>query len=497
MSKDKKCVLRRRNYSISIILIEDEVIRNTVIDRFIENSNNLECDTKYDLAGELLKSFTNTDMNKYQILINIASGWNAPLKYLIGSSSVFKINMCHFMDTTDSEYSKHPYEEYDEFEIVMRNIRKALMYGKYSMTFLTRIKRISNGEYITPFGTTYRKEISAEYFPNDWFMKNFAVNDLIHVGKILNIPIHAFFIPDENVFSTYMENIVPQSYYREKYMDVIVGKSSMDAKIRRREKALEVEPDFYELGSSPRSMPIYDVRIRDTIIKNSYTLMASTDLTRADLARSLGLSHFIVSSIIEGRNTHVEYYFQFCDYFGVFFGDFINPDVTTLCKYDGKNTDIDLRTILLNACSKAHLDINSLNPERIGDEKFYKLKNSLLNLYRAVNRSTQNSTHGRNNGYRNRISSKYRTLFNTLLDYCELFHTDLVSLICDNVTVTREIAPKKIHIVNKFRTVSTKDPDMVFIYDTYMSLTQDQKDTVMQLLKILREKNSEEKSQTN
>ena len=490
MSKDKKYILSRRKYSLSIILTEDETIRNTVVDRFIENSNDLGCKTKSELKDLLFKDLQLSDIAKYQTLIRITSGWNTHLKYLINASSVFKINMCHFMDIDDSEYSKHPYEEYDEFEIVMRNIRNALVYGEYTHSFLTQIKRISGGEYDAPFGAAYDRELRTEYFYNAWFMCNFAINNLIHLGKLLNIPIHAFFISDENVFRTYIENSIPQSYYREKYLHVNAGESaSIAAFSRRREKALAVEPNHDKFSSKRHSLPIYDETIRDTIIRNIHTLMILHDVTKAEIARDLGISTFIVTSLTEGRNSHVDHYFKLCDYFGVFFGDLIDPDITTLEKFDGKNTDIDLRVILLNECSKNHLDINSLDKEKLGDEKYYTMKNSLWHLYNTVNHSTQNSTS-------DRTPSKYRTLFNTLLDYCELLHTDLVSLIRNNVTVTREKAPTKINAINKFKVITTKDSDMIFIYDTYKSLTQDQKDTVMQLLKILREKNSGEKSQT-
>ena len=487
MSKDKKYILSRRKYSLSIILTEDETIRDTVVDRFIESANNLGCKTKSELKDLLFKDIQLSDINKYQTLIRITSGWNASLKYLIAASSVFKINMCHFMDVTDSEYSKHPYEEYDEFEIVMRNIRNALVYGEYTLTFLTQIKRISGGEYDAPFGAAYDKELRTEYFHDAWFMCNFAINNLIHLGKLLNIPIHTFFISDENVFRTYMENGTPQSYYREKYLHANAEKPSSIAFSRRREKALAVEPDHGKL-SKRHSLPIYDETIRNAVIRNIHTLMILHGVTKVEIARDLGISTFIVTSLVEGRNSHVDHYFKMCDYFGVFFGDLIDPDITTLEKIDGKNTDIDLRVILLNECSKNHLDINSLDKEKLGDAKYYTMKNSLWHLYNTVNHSTQNSTN-------DRTPSKYRTLFNTLLDYCELLHTDLVTLIRNNVTVTRERAPTKINTINKFKVITTKDPDMIFIYDTYKSLTQDQKDTVMQLLKILREKNSGEKSQ--
>ena len=496
MSKDKKYVLSKRKYSMSIILTEDETIRDTVVDRFIENANALGCKTKGELTELLFKDIQSSDINKYQTLSRITSGWNAHLKYLIAASSVFKINMYHFMDMNDSEYSNHPYEEYDEFEIAMRNIRNALVYGEYTLSFLTQIKRVSGGEYDTPIGAEYDKEFRTEYFSSKRFMSNFAINNLIYLEKLLNIPIHAFFIPNENVFRTYMENSIPQSYYREKYLHSNIEEPSVIAHSRRREKALAVEPDHDKLGNIMRSLPIYDEALRNTIIRNINTLMVMHGVTRANIARALGVSKFIATSLIEGRNTHVDHYFKLCDYFGVFFGDLIDPDITTLEKFDCKNADIDLRAILLNECSRIHLDINSLDKNKLGDEKFYKMKNSLWHLYQAVNRSTKNSTNDRNHGIRNRTPSKYRTLFNTLLDYCELFHTDLVSLIRDNVTVTREKAPNRINTINKLKVITTKDPDMIFIYDTYKSLTQDQKGTVMQLLKILREKNSGEKSQT-
>ena len=181
---------------------------------------------------------------------------------------------------------------------------------------------------------------------------------------------------------------------------------------------------------------------------------------------------------------------RLCDYFGVFFGDFINSEVTTLHRFKGKNSDIDLRTRLLNECSKAHLSANDLNRIATDDKKFHSLKKSIFRLYRTVNRSTRESSNSNSNGYRTRDKNKYRILFNTLLDYCELFHTDLVTLIQNNVAITREKVPIQKRVTDTAKLITIKDPEMAFIYNTYQILTGDQKDAVMQIFKYLYDKNT-------
>ena len=466
MSPRKITKLTKRAYNVSIIIIEDDTIRNLVIDRFIDRANAIEYATKNELVQKIFgdKMVSNTG---YLIINNIISGWDASLKYLIAASRAFRINMCHFLNVDESEYFNSIYEEYDEFEVLERNIRNALTYGDYSPTFLRRIKFITDGDYDAPFGIALQKNgdtPNTDYFTTKWLRNNFAVNGLVKLGKILNIPIHSFFIPDEDEFHTYVEKITLYSYYNEHYLQNRSAKAS--------------------------AMPIYDAAIRNTIIRNIQYLMDLSGITtKVELSRRLHVTPYIAGSLIEGRNTHVDYYFRLCDYFGVFFGDFINPEVTTLYKFKGKNSDIDLRTRLLNECSKAHLSANDLNRIATDNKKFHSVKKSILWLYRTVSRSTRESNN-KPNGYHIHSKTKYRILFNTLLDYCEIFHTDLITLIQNNVTITREKAPVQKRITDTAKLITIKDPEMAFICNTYQILTEDQKDAVTTIFKYLYDKNT-------
>lgn len=492
MSPRKITKLTKRAYNVSIIIIEDDTIRNLVVDRFIDRANSIEYDTK----GELIQKIFGDEMvsnTEYLIINNIISGWDASLKYLITASRAFRINMCHFLNVDESEYFNFIYEEYDEFEILERNIRNALTYGDYSPTFLRRIKFITDGDYNAPFGVVLQRNSdtsNTDYFTTKWLRNNFNVNGLIKLGKILNIPIHSFFIPDEDEFHTYMEKITPYSYYNEHYLQNRSEKSSAIASSRRREKVLQIEPDFDKSKLTNTAMPIYDATIRNTIIRNIQYLMDLSGITtKMELSRRIHVTPYIANSLIEGRNTHVDYYFRLCDYFGVFFGDFINPEVTTLYKFKGKNSDIDLRTRLLNECSKAHLSANDFNRIASDNKKFHSIKKSILWLYHTVSRSTKESIN-KPDGYHTHSKNKYRILFNTLLDYCEIFHTDLVTLIQNNVAITREKAPVQKRVTDTAKLITIKDPEMAFIYNTYQILTGDQKDAVMTIFKYLYDKNT-------
>ena len=492
MSPRKITKLTKRAYNVSIIIIEDDTIRNLVIDRFIDRANAIEYATKNELVQKIFgdKMVSNTG---YLIINNIISGWDASLKYLIAASRAFRINMCHFLNVDESEYFNSIYEEYDEFEVLERNIRNALTYGDYSPTFLRRIKFITDGDYDAPFGIALQKNgdtPNTDYFTTKWLRNNFDVNGLVNLGKILNIPIHSFFIPDEDEFHAYMEKITSHSYYNEHYLQTCGGKASTIASNRRREKALQIEPDYDESKRKNISMPIYDAAIRNTIIRNIQYLMDLSGITtKMELSRRIHVTPYIANSLIEGRNTHVDYYFRLCDYFGVFFGDFVNPEVTTLYKFKGKNSDIDLRTRLLNECSKAHLSANDLNRIATDNKKFRSVKKSILWLYRTVSRSTRESNN-KPNGYHTHSKNKYRILFNTLLDYCEIFHTDLVTLIQNNVAITREKASVQKRVTDTAKLITIKDPEMAFIYNTYQILTGDQKDAVMTIFKYLHDKNT-------
>lgn len=494
MSTKAMSKLTRRSYNISVRLIEDETTRNLIIDRFIDNANSLEFNNKSELNQKIFGDEGITDIARYQVINRIMSGWNTPLKYLVIASRAFSINMCHFLNADDSEYHTHPYKGYDEFEVLERNIRTALKYGGYSPAFMRRVKLITSGKYSAPFGVKYQKVETADtdYFTTEWFHNNFSVDGLVNLGKILNIPIHAFFNPNENIFRDYIENMVMHSYYRTHYSKGEDGKPSANASSRRREKALQIEPDHYNPDrGSHQSLPIYDEKIRNTIIQNTRYLMDLNGITsKAELARCIHATPYIASSVMEGRNTHVDYYFKLCDYFGVFFGDFINPEMETLHRVKGKNTNIDLRTILLNKCSEAHLNINDLDKLSTDDERFYNLKKSLLQLYYTINRSTKQSDNSNSRGYRTRTKNKYRILFNTLLDYCEIFQIDLVTLICNNTTLVREKAPIQKRMVSTVKLITIKDPDMAFICNTYQNLKQDQKDAIMTIFRYLNDKNT-------
>ena len=271
---------------------------------------------------------------------------------------------------------------------------------------------------------------------------------------------------------------------------IVAKKSSAIASSRRREKVLQIEPDFDKSKLTSTAMPIYDATIRNTIIRNIRYLMDLSGITsKMELSRRIHVTPYIANSLIEGRNTHVDYYFRLCDYFGVFFGDFINPEVTTLYKFKGKNSDIDLRTRLLNECSKAHLSANDLNRIAADNKKFHSVKKSILWLYRTVSRSTKESDN-KSNSYHIHSKTKYRILFNTLLDYCEIFHTDLVTLIQDNVAITREKAPVQKRVTDTVKLITIKDPELAFICNTYQILTGDQKDAVMTIFKYLYDKNT-------
>ena len=494
MSTQKIAKLTKRAYNVSITIIEDDTIRNLVVDRFIDRANTIEYTTKKELVQKIFGDYGIADITKRQIINNIMSGWNAPLKHLIAASRSFRINMCHFLNVDESEYFNSIYEEYDEFEVLERNIRNALTYGDYSSSFLRRIQLITNGDYNAPFGLVLQRNVdtsTTDYFTTKWLRNNFDVNGLVNLGKILNIPIHSFFITDENEFHTYMEKITSHSYYNEHYSQICGGKASTIASNRRRDKALQIEPDYDESKRNNISMPIYDAAIRNTIIRNIQYLMDLYGITtKMELTRRLKVTPYIASALMEGRNTHVDYYFRLCDYFGVFFGDFINPEVTTLRRFKGKNSDIDLRTRLLNECSKAHLSANDLNRIAADNKKFHSMKKSILQLYLTVNRSTRESDNSTSNGYRTRIKTKYRILFNTLLDYCEIFHTDLVTLIQNNVAITREKAPIQKGITDTVKLITIKDPELAFICNTYQILTGDQKDAVIAIFKYLHDKNT-------
>lgn len=492
MSPRKITKLTKRAYNVSIIIIEDDTIRNLVVDRFIDRANAIEYATK----GELIQKIFGDEMvsnTEYLIINNIISGWDASLKYLITASRAFRINMCHFLNVDESEYFNSIYEEYDEFEVLERNIRNALTYGDYSPTFLRRIKFITDGEYYAPFGVVLQRNgdtSNTDYFTTKWLRNNFDVNGLVKLGKILNIPIHSFFIPDEDEFHTYMEKITPYSYYNEHYLQNNSEKASAIASNRRREKVLQIEPDFDKSKLTSTTMPIYDAAIRNTIIRNIQYLMDLSGITtKMELSRRIHVTPYIANSLIEGRNTHVDYYFRLCDYFGVFFGDRINPEVTTLYRFKGKNSDIDLRTRLLNECSKAHLSANDLNKIVTDNKKFHSVKKSILWLYRTVSRSTKESDN-KSNDYHAHSKTKYRILFNTLLDYCEIFHTDLVTLIQNNVAITREKAPVQKRVTDTAKLITIKDPELAFICNTYQILTGDQKDAVMTIFKYLYDKNT-------
>lgn len=494
MSPRKITKLTKRAYNVSIIIIEDDTIRNLVIDRFIDRANAIEYTTKQELIQKIFGDYEIANITKRYIVNNIMSGWNAPLKHLIVASRAFRINMCHFLNVNESEYFNSIYEEYDEFEVLERNIRNALTYGDYSPSFLRRMKLITAGDYDAPFGIVLQKNgdtPNTDYFTTKWLRNNFDVNGLVKLGKILNIPIHSFFIPDEDEFHTYMEKITLYSYYNEHYLQNRSEKASAMANNRRRERALQIEPDFDKSKYKNIAMPIYDAAIRNTIIRNiQYLMDLNGIMTKMELARRLNVTPYIAGSLMEGRNTHVDYYFRLCDYFGVFFGDFINPEVTTLYKFKDKNSDIDLRTRLLNECSKAHLSANDLNRIATDDKKFHSLKKSIFRLYRTVNRSTRESNNSNSNGYRTRDKNKYRILFNTLLDYCEIFHTDLITMIQNNVAITREKAPVQKRVTDTAKLITIKDPELAFICNTYQILTGDQKDAVMTIFKYLHDKNT-------
>ena len=492
MSPRKITKLTKRAYNVSITIIEDDTIRNLVIDRFINRANAIEYATKNELVRKIFgdEMVSNTG---YLIINNIISGWDTSLKYLITASRAFRINMCHFLNVNESEYFNSIYEEYDEFEVLERNIRNALTYGDYSPTFLRRIKFVTDGDYDAPFGVVLQKNgdtPNTDYFTTKWLRNNFNVNGLVKLGKILNIPIHSFFIPDEDEFHTYMEKITSHSYYNEHYLQTCGEKASTIASNRRRERALQIEPDFDKSKHTSTAMPIYDASIRNTIIRNiQYLMDLNGIITKVELARRINVTPYIAGSLIEGRNTHVDYYFRLCDYFGVFFGDFINPEVTTLYKFKDKNSDIDLRTRLLNECSKAHLSANDLNRIATDNTKFHSVKKSIFWLYRTVSRSTRESNN-KPNGYHIHSKTKYRILFNTLLDYCEIFHTDLVTLIQNNVAITREKAPVQKRVTDTAKLITIKDPELAFICNTYQILTGDQKDAVMTIFKYLHDKNT-------
>ena len=493
MSPRKITKLTKRAYNVSIIIIEDDTIRNLVIDRFIDRANAIEYTTKQELVQKIFGDYGIADITKRHIVNNIMSGWNAPLKHLIVASRAFRINMCHFLNVDESEYFNSIYEEYDEFEVLERNIRNALTYGDYSPTFLRRIKFVTDGDYDAPFGVVLQKNgdtPNTDYFTTKWLRNNFNVNGLVKLGKILNIPIHSFFIPDEDEFHTYMEKITLYSYYNEHYLQNRSEKASAMANNRRRERALQIEPDFDKSKHTSTAMPIYDASIRNTIIRNiQYLMDLNGIITKVELARRINVTPYIAGSLMEGRNTHVDYYFRLCDYFGVFFGDFINPEVTTLYKFKDKNSDIDLRTRLLNECSKAHLSANDLNRIATDNTKFHSVKKSIFWLYRTVSRSTRESNN-KPNGYHIHSKTKYRILFNTLLDYCEIFHTDLITMIQNNVAITREKAPVQKRVTDTAKLITIKDPEMAFIYNTYQILTGDQKDAIMTIFKYLHDKNT-------
>ena len=494
MSPRKNAKLTKRAYNVSITIIEDDTIRNLVVDRFIDRANAIEYTTKQELIQKIFGDYEIANITKRHIVNNIMSGWNAPLKHLIVACRSFRINMCHFLNVNESEYFNSIYEEYDEFEVLERNIRNALTYGDYSPSFLRRIKLITAGDYDAPFGIVLQKNgdtSNTDYFTTKWLRNNFDVNGLVKLGKILNIPIYSFFIPDEDEFHTYMEKITSHSYYSEHYLQTCGGKASTIANNHRHEKALQIEPDFDKSKYKNIAMPIYDAAIRNAIIRNiQYLMDLNGIMTKMELSRRLNVTPYIAGSLMEGRNTHVDYYFRLCDYFGVFFGDFINSEVTTLCRFKGRNSDIDLRTKLLNECSKAHLSVNDLNRIAADNKKFHSLKKSIFRLYRTVNRSTRESSNSNSNGYRTRDKNKYRILFNTLLDYCEIFHTDLVTLIQNNVAITREKAPIQKRTTDIAKLITIKDPELAFICNTYQILTGDQKDAVMTIFKYLYNKNT-------
>ena len=92
MSPRKITKLTKRAYSVSITIIEDDTIRNLVIDRFINRANAIEYATKNELVRKIFgdEMVSNTG---YLIINNIISGWDTSLKYLITASRAFRINL--------------------------------------------------------------------------------------------------------------------------------------------------------------------------------------------------------------------------------------------------------------------------------------------------------------------------------------------------------------------------------------------------------------------
>lgn len=112
MSPRKISKLTKRAYNVSITIIEDDTIRNLVIDRFIDRANAIEYTTKGELIQKIFGDYEISNITKRHIINNIMSGWNVPPKHLIVASRSFRINMCHFLNVNEPEYFNSIYEEY-------------------------------------------------------------------------------------------------------------------------------------------------------------------------------------------------------------------------------------------------------------------------------------------------------------------------------------------------------------------------------------------------
>lgn len=412
-------------------------------------------------------------------------------------SKYFHFNLYHFFNIEETNWEDMEYVEIDETENAFKRMARVIDYAGYSNNILGRTEVISNGKIPSVFSIRFAQIIRFAMM-NGYDPKtapSININHIIKMSALSRLPIHAFFMIDDDEFESILEEkcLTGIEFFNQYSSTDHYTKTRRE---KRRKYITENNVVIAESDGKVHNYPIMDKQIRGAIIEHFQMLKDSLNYNYVNIAKGAGVSLHIARSIAQGMNSRLSNYMKICDFFHVRLADFINPDIDELPVYRKKNLDIDLYVRFQNAYKKARL----LNPDLTASDTLAK---NLKSIWIVFNMPMKGDTTEYPKDVKDAV--KYKMYLNTLIDFANIINTSVFDLLSDETTEPEDIEVPKLKTSHRSKgkipiyvsrniTVGRLPTELQELIYNYASLNSDRRDAVRGIAEFLAKKQEAENS---
>lgn len=475
--------------------IDDDELFKTVMKRSEEVLSRER--TQSGLSAKLAQESGLNQSVSLELIRAFKNGHSLKISRYAIISKYFHFNLCHFFNIGETNWEDMEYVEIDETENAFKRMARVIEYAGYSNNILARADIISNGEIHSVFSIRFAKTIRSAMM-NGYDPKtapSININHIIKLSVLSRLPIHAFFMIDDDEFESILEEkCLTGIEFFNQYSSV--DHYTKTRREKRRKYIIENNAVTVENDGKVHNYPIMDKQIRGAIIEHFQMLKDSLNYNYVNIAKGAGVSLHIARSIAQGMNSRLSNYMKICDFFHVRLADFINPDIDELPVYRKKNLDIDLYVRFQNAYKKARL----LNPDLAASDTLAK---NLKSIWIVFNMPMKGDTIEYPKDVKDAV--KYKMFLNTLIDFANIMNTSVFDLLSDESAEPEDIeVPKlktshrskgKIPIyVSRNMTIGRLPTELQELIYNYASLNSDRRDAVRGIAEFLAKKQEAENS---